>query len=83
MVIFDEEDMKWAMSVFDVGKVVYPVPVEDDNEDNPSHKLDFIPNQETLDAMEEAEAIASGKIEIRSYKTFDDMWSDMCETKNS
>ena len=24
MVIFDEEDMKWAMEVFNVGKVVYP-----------------------------------------------------------
>lgn len=32
MVIFDEEDMKWAMSVFNVGKVVYPVPVEDDTD---------------------------------------------------
>lgn len=29
MIIFDEEDMEWAMSVFNVGKVVYPVPVED------------------------------------------------------
>lgn len=29
MVIFDEEDMKWAMEVFNIGKVVYPVPVED------------------------------------------------------
>ena len=64
MVIFDEEDMKWAMEVFNVGKVVYP-------------------NQETLDVMEEAEAIASGKIETRSYKTFNDMWSDICETKDS
>lgn len=24
MVIFDEEDMKWAMEVFNIGKVVYP-----------------------------------------------------------
>ena len=30
MVIFDEEDMEWAMSVFNVGKVVYPVPVEEE-----------------------------------------------------
>lgn len=30
MVIFDEKDMEWAMSVFNVGKVVYPVPVEED-----------------------------------------------------
>lgn len=50
------------------------------NEDDPNYKLDFIPNQETIDAMEEAEAIASGKIETRSYKTFDDMWSDICGT---
>jgi hypothetical protein len=33
MVIFDEEDMKWAMSVFNVGTVVYPVPVEEDTND--------------------------------------------------
>ena len=33
MVIFDEKDMEWAMRVFNVGKVVYPVPVEE-NTDN-------------------------------------------------
>lgn len=33
MVIFDEEDMKWAMSVFNVSTVVYPVPVEEDTND--------------------------------------------------
>ena len=33
MVIFDEKDMEWAMSVFNVGKVVYPVSVEADTND--------------------------------------------------
>lgn len=34
MVIFDEEDMKWAMEVFNVGKVVYPKLDEEENENN-------------------------------------------------
>ena len=32
MVIFDEEDMKWAMEVFNVGKVVYPVPFKEETD---------------------------------------------------
>lgn len=32
MVIFDEEDMKWAMEVFSVGKVVYPKLDEEEND---------------------------------------------------
>lgn len=34
MVIFDEEDMKWAMSVFNVGKVVHPNIDKKENEND-------------------------------------------------
>lgn len=35
MVIFDEEDMKWAMEVFNIGKVVYPnIGREEDKNDS-------------------------------------------------
>ena len=35
MVIFDEEDMKWAMEVFNVGKVFYPnINKEEDNKND-------------------------------------------------
>lgn len=79
MVIFDEEDMKWAMEVFNVGKVVYPK-LKEEKDSSDHYVKDFILNQETLDAMEEAEDIASGSVITESYKTFDDMWSDICET---
>ncbi|MDR1014851.1 MAG: type II toxin-antitoxin system RelB/DinJ family antitoxin [Coriobacteriales bacterium] len=35
-----------------------------------------IPNEETLAAMREAEDIASGKIESKSYSSFTDMLND-------
>lgn len=34
MVIFDEEDMKWAMEVFNVGNVVYPNIDREENEND-------------------------------------------------
>lgn len=35
MVIFDKEDMKWAMEVFNIGKVVYPnIDKEEDNKND-------------------------------------------------
>lgn len=35
MVIFDEEDIKWAMEVFNVGTVVYPnIDKEEDNKND-------------------------------------------------
>ena len=32
MVIFDEKDLEWAMNIFNVGKVIYPVPVEEETD---------------------------------------------------
>ena len=51
-----------------------------DSENDDNYRSEFTPNQETLDAMEEARDIASGKIKTKTYKTFDDMWSDICGT---
>ena len=51
-----------------------------DSENDDNYRSEFIPNQETLDAMKEARDIASGKIKTKTYKTFDDMWSDICGT---
>lgn len=52
--------------------------IDSENDDN--YGSEFIPNKETLDAMKEARDIASGKIKTEIYKTFDDMWSDICGT---
>lgn len=38
------------------------------------------PNKETIAAIEEAQKIANGEISVKSYKTFDEMWSDICGT---
>lgn len=51
-----------------------------DSENDDNYRSEFTPNQETLDAMKEARDIASGKIKTKTYKTFDDMWSDICGT---
>ena len=42
MVIFDKEDMKWAMEVFNIGRVVYPNidKEEDKEEDNKNNSGD-------------------------------------------
>ena len=42
--------------------------------------MSFIPNQETIDAIEENERIKSGEIEGKKYSSFEEMWSDICGT---
>ena len=44
----------------------------------PEKDKEFVPNKETIDAMIEGEQIATNEITTKSYKTFDDMWSDIC-----
>lgn len=51
-----------------------------DSENDDNYRSEFIPNQETLDAMKEARDIASGKIKTKTYKTFDDIRSDIYGT---
>lgn len=51
-----------------------------DSENDDNYRSEFTPNQETLDAMKEARDIAYGKIKTKTYKTFDDIWSDICGT---
>lgn len=51
-----------------------------DSESDYNYISEFIQNRETLDAMKEAMDIASEKIKTKTYKTFDNMWSDICGT---
>ena len=41
---------------------------------------DSEPNQETINAIEDAFKIANGEISVKGYKTFEEMWSDICGT---
>lgn len=36
------------------------------------------PNSETVRAIEEAYKILNGEIQTKAYKTFEEMWSDIC-----
>lgn len=74
MKIFNENS---SSEIIDAESVVVNVR---DSENDDNYISEFIQNQETLDAMKEAEDIASGKIKTKTYKTFDDMWSDICGT---
>ena len=39
--------------------------------------LEFVPSQETLDAMQESRDILDGKIQVKGYSSFDEMWDDL------
>lgn len=45
-----------------------------------TYGLEFIPNQETLDALDEVEAMSRGEIDSKVYHSFEEMWSDICGT---
>lgn len=42
-----------------------------------TYGLPFVPSQETLDAMQEADDIMSGKIQVKGYSSFEEMWDDL------
>lgn len=44
-----------------------------------TYGLEFVPNQETLDALDEGDAIARGEMSGTVYHSFEEMWSDICE----
>ena len=43
-----------------------------------TYGLEFVPNQETLDALDEVEAMSRGEIDSKVYHSFEEMWSDIC-----
>ena len=43
---------------------------------------DSEPNEETVKAIEDAFKIAKGEMSVKSYKSFEEMWSDICGTWN-
>ena len=45
-----------------------------------TYGLEFVPNQETLDALDEVEAMSRGEIDSKVYHSFEEMWSDICGT---
>lgn len=48
--------------------------------DRETYGLEFVPNQETLDALDEGNAIARGEKSGTIYHSFEEMWSDICGT---
>ena len=42
--------------------------------------LEFFPNQETMDACAEITDMINGDLPKKVYHSFDDMWSDICES---
>lgn len=42
-----------------------------------TYGLDFVPSEETIQAMKEAKDIASGKIQVKGYSSFQEMWDDL------
>lgn len=45
-----------------------------------TYGLEFVPNQETLDALDEVEAMSKGEVSGTVYHSFEEMWSDICGT---
>ena len=48
--------------------------------ENDACGLEFVPNEDTLFACEEIEKIIKGDIPKKIYHSFEEMWSDICET---
>lgn len=45
-----------------------------------TYGLEFVPNLETLDALDEVEAMSNGEVFGTVYRSFEEMWSDICGT---
>lgn len=54
-------------------------PVNKLNKNKETYGLEFVPNKKTLDAIKEAEDIISGKINAKTYSSFEEMWDDLIE----
>ena len=49
------------------------------NKNKETYGLEFVPNKKTFDAIQEAEDIVSGKIDAKTYSSFEEMWDDLIE----